>query len=198
MSFVVQMQDCVRVDVLDKQRAFRFFRRLVNYAPYKADSVRLKYDQFVDYQACDSALECHRDYLLLDNLYVQVLTLKEPPSQTFAHLLRSLQDIPCNFIIASEWKRESNEAVRKLIDSKRRHFHTATTSLLPYLTANGQTAPKDMLIDNSAVALVHELGSCLEEMEVKGRYFGQFSMTVILYGPELAALKRSAAECYKV
>jgi type IV secretion system protein TrbE len=198
MSFVVQMQDCVRVDVLDKERAFRFFRRLVNYSTHKAESVRLKYDQFVDYQACDSVLECHRDHLRLDDLYVQVLTLKEPPSQTFANLFRSLQEITCNFIIASEWKRESNGAVRKLIESKRRHFHTAKTSLLPYLTANGQTAPTDMLVDNSAVALVHELGSCLEEMEVKGSYFGQFSMTVILYGPELAALKRSAAECYKV
>ena len=43
-SFVVQLPDVVRARVLDKQGAYRFLRRLVNYAPYKAKAVRLKYD----------------------------------------------------------------------------------------------------------------------------------------------------------
>jgi integrase len=59
MNFVVQMPDSLKVKVLDKQQAFRFLRRLVNYEPYKADHVGLKYDSYVDFQACDSTLECY-------------------------------------------------------------------------------------------------------------------------------------------
>jgi len=59
------MPDAIRVQVLDKERAYRFLRSLVNYAPYKVEGVRLKHDRYVDFQACDSALECHRDHLRL-------------------------------------------------------------------------------------------------------------------------------------
>jgi type IV secretion system protein TrbE len=198
MSFVVQLQDTIHVDVLDKQRAYRFLRQLLNYTAFKVDGMRLKYDSFVDFQACDSALECYPDHLRLDDFYVEVLTLKEPPAQTFAHLLRDLQEIPCNYIIASEWKRENNLTMRRLIQSKRRHFHNSKASILNYLPSSAPSAPKEMLVDDSAVALVGELGSCLEEIEVKGHAFGQFSMTVVLHDQDRARLKRSVAECFKV
>jgi len=198
MNFVVQLPDALHVRVLDKQQAFRFLRRLLNYTPYKADGVRLKYDTFVDFQACGSTLECQRDHLRLDEFYVQALTLKEPPAQTFAHLLRSLQDIPCNVIIASEWKRETNLAMRKRIQSKRRHFHNSKSSMMNYLSSSSQSGPRDMLIDDSAVAHIAELGACLEELEVKGRSFGQFSMTAVFYHEDQPTLKRAVAECFKV
>jgi type IV secretion system protein VirB4 len=156
-SFVIQLPENVDAAVIDKQRAFQFLRGLVNYDPHKITGLPLKYDRFVDFQACDSALECHTNHLRLDDFYVQVLSLKEPPSQTFAHMLRGLQEIPCNYIIANEWKRESNLAMRKLIQSKRRHFHNAKSSLMNYLPTGAQTtAPKDMLIDDSAVAVVND------------------------------------------
>ena len=43
-------------------------------------------DRFVDFQACDSALECHRDHLRLDDYYAQVLSLTEPPAETFERM----------------------------------------------------------------------------------------------------------------
>ncbi len=197
-SFVTQLQDVVPVEVLDKERSFRFFRRLLNYTPVKAETVGLKYDSYVDFQACDSTLECHRDHLRLDDDYVEVLTLKEPPAHTFAHLLRGLLEIPSNFILASEWKRESNVKMRRLIQSKRRHFHNSKSSLMNYVSSTSQAAPKDMLIDDAAVAMVGDLGHCLEEMEVNGRTFGEFALTLVLYDPKRAALKCSVAECFKV
>src|SRR5205823_4472556 len=42
------------------------------------------------------------------------------------------------------------------------------------------------------------LGGCLEEMEVHGRYFGEFSLTVVLYSEDPAALRRAVAQCFKV
>ena len=199
-QFAVQLGDLMSVEILDSQKAFRFFRKLLNYAPFKVEGVRLKYPRFVDYQLCGSALECHREFLRLDDYFVQVLTLKEPPARTFANMLRGLAEIPGNSLVASEWKRENALAMRRLIQSKRRHFHNSKASLLNYLNAGkeGSGAQPDMLIDDSAVALVANLGSCLEEIEVQGRSFGEFSMTVALYGKDEAALRRSAAQCFKV
>jgi type IV secretion/conjugal transfer VirB4 family ATPase len=198
MSFIVQLQDVIHIEALDKQRGFNFLRQLLNYTPYKVDGVRLKYDQFVDFQACDSALECHRDHLRLDDYYVEALSLKEPPAQTFAHLLRGLQELPCEYVIASEWKRETNLQVRKLIQSKRRHFYNLKTSLLTHLTAGSQAAPKDMLIDDAAVAQVADLGRCLQELEANGRTFGRFSMTIVLYAKDRAQVRRAVAEAFKI
>jgi type IV secretion/conjugal transfer VirB4 family ATPase len=198
MSFVVQLPDEIHATILDKQQAFAFVRRLLNYAPYKADSIRLKYDRFVDYQACDSALECYPDHLRLDNFYVRVLTLKEPPGQTFAHLLGGLEKIPCNFVIASEWKRESAAKMRSLIQAKRRHFHNSKSSFANYLAGNGSSSPANMLIDDSAVGVVAELGACLQEIDLQGHAFGECSMTALFYSEDDATVRRALAECFKV
>lgn len=195
-SFVTQLRDVVEIEILDSQRAFHVLRRLLNYAPFKVDGIRLKYGSFVDFQACGSAVECHREHLRLDDDYVQVLTLKEPPARTFAHMLRGLAEIPSHFVIATEWKRESSLKMRRQIQSKRRHYHNVKTSLATQLSTSG--APHDRLVDDGAVALVAELGGCLEEMEVHGRYFGQFSMTLALYDKDSAVLRGSVAQAFKV
>jgi len=195
-SFVVQLEDSVKPVLLDKQEAFAFFRRLLNFAPYKAMG-SIKYDLFVDYQLCNSSLECYPDHLRLGEHYVKIMTLKEPPARTRAHMLRALAGIPSNYIITSEWKPESNGAVRRLIQSKRRHFHNAKKSMLNYaVTSSAPVA--DTLIDDGAVAMVQSLGQCLEELEIKGNGFGQYSLTLALYDTDLARLKRSVAECCKV
>jgi ATP-dependent Clp protease ATP-binding subunit ClpA len=54
------------------------------------------------------------------------------------------------------------------------------------------------LLEKGEVGMVGDLGHCLEEMEVNGRTFGEFALTLVLYDSERAALKRSVAECFKV
>ena len=196
-AFVIQLRNSVPIQILDTDRGYRLLRRLLNYAPHKAETVGLNYDLFVDFQACDSLLECHRDHLRLDNHFVQLLTVKEPPSQTFAHIFRALQEIPANFIIASEWMRENNWKSRQVIQSKRRHFNNTKTSLSAQASTT-PTAPGDVLVDDAAVANVSELGACLTEIEVHGNYFGEFSMTVVLYDEDRSKLRRSVAEVSKV
>jgi len=195
-SFVVQLRDPLGVELLDKAAAFGFFRRLLNVAPHKLHS-RLKYDLHLDYFACDSTLECHRDHLRLDDYFVEVVSLKEPPAQTFAHLLAALEEVPANFVVATEWKRESNLAARKEINSKRRHFHNSKASLTNYFS-DTPLNPQEMLIDDGAAGLVADLGGCLREIEVNGNYFGKFSLTIVLYDLDRARLKRAVAECFKV
>ena len=195
-AFVLQLEDTVHPRVLPKREAFTFFRRLVNYAPAKADGVRLREDAFLDFDVCESALECHRTHLRLDDAYVRVVTLKEPPTQTFPHLFQALYEIPSNLLLVSEWQREGQAAVRREIHAKRRHFHNAKVSLANYVTESS-TAPADLLVDDSAAALVRDLGACLTELTLHGRYFGQYTMTVVLYDRDPLALERSVAACTK-
>ena len=198
-SFVIQLNDYVPLRILEKTDAFRFFRKLLNFSQTKADSVSLQHNTFLDYFVCDSALECHRGHLRLDDFYVKVLTLKEPPAKTSPNLFRQLQELNSQFVIVCEFKREDNFRMRKLIQSKRRHFHNSKTSVLSYVNLNSAPqTPDQMLIDDSATAMVADLGACLTEMEVKSNYFGQFSFTVVLYDRDLQRLDKSVAEAFKV
>lgn len=191
-----QLEDAIGIEILSRADAFQFFRRLLNFSPKKLSN-RIKYDIHLDHFACDSTLECHRDHLRLDNYYVEVLALKEPPSQTFANILQGLQDMQANFIIASEWKRETNLAARREIQSKRRHFHNSKTSLTNYVSDTPVDSTQ-MLVDDGAAALVTDLGGCLREIEVNGNYFGKFSLVIVLYDLDRVKLQRAAAECFKV
>ena len=117
-----------------KPRPFRSSDRLLNYDLHKAHAIRCHHDTFLDFDLCDSALECHRTHLRLDDYHVRVLTLKEPPAHTFAHLFQALYEIPSNLILVNEWQREGQGAVRREIHAKRRHFHNAKVSLTNYVT----------------------------------------------------------------
>src|SRR5207247_3964673 len=175
--------------ILSKTDAFTFFRRLLNYAPEKADGTQLREDAFLDYDTCDSALECHRAHLRLDDHYVRVLTLKEPPAHTFPLLFQALYEIPSNLVLVSEWQREGQGAVRREIHAKRRHFHNAKVSLTSYV-GDPTTIHGDLLVDDSATAVVRDLGAALTELTLQGRYFGQYTLTVVLYDRDPAVLER--------
>lgn len=196
-SFCLQLADSVNPSIANKHEAFALFRRLLNYASEKADRVALKHDAFLDYYAADSALECHRGFLRLDDHYIRVLTLKEPPSRTFVGTLRALYGVPAEFIAVTEWQREGQGPMRKSIQSKRRHFHNAKTSLLNYVQIAPPTS-EEMLIDEGASAVVADLGACLRDLELHGHYFGSFSLTLVLFDTDAERLDSGVAECVKV
>jgi type IV secretion/conjugal transfer VirB4 family ATPase len=116
--------------------------------------------------------------------------------RTFPQMLRSLAQIACNYIVATEWKPETSQQIRKLIQQKRRHFHNSKASLVNYLNTQGPAA-HDVLLDDGAAAMVTSLGMCLEEIELHGRAFGEFSLTLVLYSPDLATLRHSVAQSSK-
>lgn len=198
-SFAIQLGDIIETVILDKRGSYRFFRRLLNYLRDRAELTNLKYDTFIDYFAANEPLECHRDHLCLGDRYVKVMTLKDPPVQTSANLIRVLSELPANFIACSEWSREGNYAMRKRIQAARRHHHNSKFSLLSQVhsSRDRQLPASEMLKDDSREALVAELGSCLTEMEVRGNHFGQFSLTVVLHARERAELERNVAQCFK-
>jgi type IV secretion system protein VirB4 len=195
-TFLAQTRAAANAVLLDKTEAFRLFRRLLNYSRETADVALLDEDRFVDYAAAGSSLECHRGHLRLHDTFVRVLTVKQPPRQTFAHMLQPLYELPANVVLCSTWRAEEQDQTRRTIQSKRRHHHNRKSSLTNYL-GNAPAAPGEMLIDDAAVALVDDLGGCLKEIDLHGRRFGQWSMTAVLYDPDPAVLEQQVRDCSK-
>lgn len=196
-SFILQVSDFVRVDLLPKQDAFRILKRTLNFSPQKLQLARLKHDTFLDYYLCESHLECHRGHLRIDDYYVKVLTLKEPSAQSFPLIFKSLLEIQANFHIVTEWKKEDSGKTRKAIQSKRRHFHNTKRSLASHLNVSDAPAT-DVLVDDSKEAQVRELGESIKQLEIEGNYFGHFSLSVVIYDLDPAKVETACAEFYKV
>ncbi len=195
-AFTTQLADVVAPALLSKADAFQVLRRLLNYAPHKAAATTLKYDTHLDVFVTDSAVDCYRDHLEVDGYAVKVLTMKDPPAKTFAHLLQDLYRVPSTFIACLEWQRRSNASMRGDVHARRRHAFNQRVALINYLSP--QTRPEEMLVDESASATVHELGQALTDMEVHGHVFGLASFTVVLYDRDTRRLDRSVADCIKV
>jgi type IV secretion system protein TrbE len=196
-SFRTHVRDFVSVRILEKDEAFVVLKRTLNFDPLKLDTAKLKHDAFLDYYLCESHLECHRTHLRLDDYFVKVLTLKEPSAHTFPLLLKGLLDVRANYHVVTEWKKEEPGKTRRAIQAKRRHFHNTKRSFFSQVNLNDAPA-QDTLLDDAKESQVRELGKGIEEIELRGNYFGQFSLTVVIYDRDLAAVERAAAEVYKV
>ena len=196
-SFILQVSDFLTVRLLDKQEAFRILKKTLNFAPEKLELATLKHDTFLDYYLCESHLECHRGHLRLDDFYVRVLTLKEPSAQSFPLIFKRLLEVQANYYVVTEWKKEDAGKTRRIIQAKRRHFHNTKRSFVSQVNLN-DAAPQDVLLDDSKESQVRELGEGIKEIELHGNYFGQFSLTVVIYDLDLAKVDRACAEFYKV
>ena len=196
-SFRTHISDFVGSRILGKQEAFTVLKRTLNFDPQKLSAAKLKHDTFLDYYLCESHLECHRGYLRVDEDYVKVLTLKEPSAHTFPLLLKGLLDVRANYHVVTEWKKEEPGKTRRGIQAKRRHFHNTKRSFFSQVNLNDGPA-QDVLLDDAKESQVRELGKGIEEIELHGNYFGLFSLTVVIYDRDLAAVESAAADFYKV
>ncbi|MEW5980405.1 MAG: DUF87 domain-containing protein, partial [Acidobacteriota bacterium] len=198
-SFITQLSDLCPLRRLHKDEAFRFLKRLLNFAPHKVDHARLKHDCFLDYYLPDSTLECHRGYLQLDDYFVKVLTLKEPSSQSFPLIFKSLLEVEASFILCSEWHPQDSSRIQKGIQGRRRHYHNSKMSLFSQLGQPEQSLSKDdFLVDESKESLIQELGEANQEIVIQGHTFGEFSLTGVLYDRDLVQIDRAIATFSKI
>src|SRR6185437_1800574 len=195
--FLQNTNDFLGAELLDAESTFRLFHRLLNVDPDKRAIGALRDSRYLDFQLCDSDLECHRDHLRLGDSRLRVLTLKQPPSQTFPVILRKLLEVRANFHVVSEWRVEPPTKTRKDLQSKRRHYHNSKTSILSHLNTADQKYEPDLLVDDSKEALIAELGQCLTAIEMGGVRFGEFSLTLVVHDRELAAIERAEGELMK-
>jgi type IV secretion system protein VirB4 len=191
-TFVIQLVDLAGIRILNKQQAFSMLRRLVNVADYKLGGPALKYDTHLDYFICDSTLAAHPDCLMIDDYYVRLATLKEPPSYSRALILQNLTKIHCNYHLVTEWHPIDNNDARGRINSARRHFHQQKMGLVASASDDQSMA----LVDDSKYALVAGLSECLVELD-NGNYFGEYALTVVVYDKDRAVVDAAMAGVYK-
>jgi type IV secretory pathway VirB4 component len=196
-SFILQVSDFLLVRMLDKQEAFRVLKRTLNFRPEKLELAKLKYDTFLDYYLPESPIECHRGFLRVDDYHVKVLTLKEPSAQSFPLIFKRLLEVEANYYVVTEWKKEDSGKIRRTIQTKRRHFHNTKRSFASQVSLN-DAPTQDVLLDDSKESQVRELGDGINEIELHGNYFGQFSLTIVIYDLDLAKVNRACADFYKV
>jgi type IV secretory pathway VirB4 component len=150
----------------------------------------------LDYQIGDAHIECHRDHLRVDDQCVRVLTLRVPPAHTSALVLERIYEIPVPFILCLEWRPAAADMTRRRIRSAQRHHHNARVSFLTYLQSEAPQ-PYEVLVDDSATALVQQLGQALTDLEVHARVFGLCALSIVLHAGNLAELDRAGAEVTK-
>jgi type IV secretion/conjugal transfer VirB4 family ATPase len=196
-SFILQVSDFLTVRMLDKQEAFRVLKRTLNFHPDKLELAKLKHDTFLDYYLPESPIECHRGFLRVDDYFVKVLTLKEPSAQSFPLIFKRLLEVEANYYVVTEWKKEDSGKMRRVIQTKRRHFHNTKRSFASQVSLN-DAPTQDVLLDDSKESQVRELGEGIKEIELHGNYFGQFSLTVVIYDLDMAKVDRACADFYKV
>src|SRR6185312_14687964 len=108
-------------------------------------------------------------------------------------------EVQANFVVTTEWRKEEPDKSRSRIHSRRRHFHNTKRSLSSYLNTSGAaSSAEDSLVDDSKEAQIQSLGQALKELEVNGNYFGEFSLTVLIYDLNLSKVEAGCAEFYKV
>jgi type IV secretion/conjugal transfer VirB4 family ATPase len=197
-AFLLQVGDFVSSRIVLKDEAFRFLKQILNFSPLKTQNARLKHDTFLDYYLCESHLECHRGFLRVDDYYLKALTLKEPTSQSFPLIFRKLLEVEANYFICTEWLKQDPTKSRSFIHSRRRHFHNTKQSFASYVSSSDEPQGReDTLVDESKEAQIRDLGGALKELEIKGNYFGHYSLTVVIYDEDLAKVENACAEFYK-
>jgi type IV secretion system protein VirB4 len=203
-ALVLQLRDAVPMCIADKHGAYAFLRCLLNYDPIVADSVPLKYDEYLDYFGADSSIEGHRGFLRIGDHYTRVLTLKDPPATTAPDLLRSLRELPAECVICTEWRAVEPHDARQLVTKKIAHFHRSkyvvnimATVMSAFSTNRQQERPEDMQQDESATAMESQLGELLADVETSGAQIGEFALTVIVHDTDQQQLGKATAEAFK-
>jgi type IV secretion system protein TrbE len=193
-SFMQQLEDLVRIELLPAKDAFSVLYRTLNFDHWRRENAKLLSPEGLDVQLCDTEIEAHRGYLRAGDQFIKVLTLKDPPSETWSLILRDLLEIKASFTIVTEWQAVDNGKARKLIQSRRRHFHNSKTSFMSNLSLSEHKGPADELIDDSKQAAVSDLGECLTAIAHDGKYFGEFSLSCVLHSTSLKGLDRVVPE----
>ncbi|MGD0793616.1 MAG: hypothetical protein ABR920_17785 [Terriglobales bacterium] len=192
-AFARQLADFMQIEVLDRQRQFTFFRRLLNYDDWRVAG-KPQSTQFLDYQVVNSNIEAERDHLRVGDHMVRVLTMKEAVTETRPLALDALLKIPANFRVITEWTPLAADKARKEVNKRRRHFNMSKTGFVSQMGNDAtKTNPRDVLVDESKQADIENLGDCLRVLG-DGQSLGDFSLTIILYGRSKSELEQLGAE----
>ena len=192
-TFMRQLSDLMRIEVLDQDGQLTFFRRLLNYDAWRIAG-KPQNTQFLDYQVVNSSIEAERDHLRVGDHSVRVLTMKEVIGETRPLVLDQLLKIPGNFYVVTEWTPLSMNKARKEITKRRRHFNVTKTSFVSQVGNDSTNInPRDVLVDESKQHDIENLGDCLRALG-DGQSLGDFSLTIVMYATTKGELDQLVGE----
>jgi type IV secretion system protein TrbE len=190
-NFSRQLADLVAIETQGKEASFTFFRRLVNFNEWRIAG-KPRADQFLDYQVVNSDIEAERDHLRVGDHTVRVLTMKEAIGETRPLVLDQIFKISANFYVVTEWTPASMAKARKEVNARRRHFNIAKSGFISQVR-DDKIPQRDQLIDESKQADIEDLGDCLRALG-SGQSLGDFSLSIVLFDRDRAALDRQIGE----
>ena len=198
-SIAQQLEKVVAPKRLGKAGTLHFLRKLTNLTDWKQQVYGEPQDFHLDQQACVSSLETWPRFLRQDDYYLKYMSMVEQPGRTGPYLLRDLLAINCNLTICVEWAPQSNDKVFKFIKKVRRHHHLAKTSMVTSVNLDeGPKRPDEVLVDTSKTTVVGLLNDALEQIEVKGNFYGKHAITVALYHQDESHLLYACAKVAEV
>ena len=198
-SIAQQLEKVVAPKRLNKAGTLHFLRKLTNLTDWKQQVYGEPQDFHLDQQICVSSLETWPRFLRQDDYYIKYMSMSEQPMRTGAYLLRDLLAINCNFTICVEWAPKSNDKVYKFIKKARRHHHIAKTSMVTSVNLDeGPKRPDEVLVDSSKTTVVGLLNDALEQIEVKGNFYGKHAITVALYHQDESHLRYACSKVAEV
>jgi type IV secretion system protein VirB4 len=197
-SFRQIVGDALPAEVLEEREARLFLRGLVNYDPAHASAFQCVPGDELSYTTLDSQIDIHSDHLRVNDYAVKAVGLKNLPASTQPNLLQELLAIPCDLIVCSEWKPQSNLRMRRVIRSKQTSFDALLVNVVA-LAVHGRGVPKSELPRKHEVEAHYDsLGECMKEIENRGNHFGAYCCTVILLGKSLDRVREGFSSVVKV
>jgi hypothetical protein len=119
--------------------------------------------------------------------------MKEAITETRPLVLDALLKIPANFYVVTEWTPLPADKARKEVNKRRHHFNMSKTGFVSQMGNDAtKTNPRDVLVDESKQADIENLGDCLRALG-DGQSLGDFSLTIVLFGPSRADMRARLA-----
>ena len=182
-SYASALGSLLGITVLDKYGIFEHLCLLTH--PDGELIPRLKYDAHLDYFAANAEVQQRSDYLDWGDYKARVFALKEEPSATFAHMLRSLLKIEGNLTLAYEWKQESNLTMTRLLRGKRERT---------WAQRFGATKKAEFAIaDKASSEKAEHLNDALAQIQAEGNHFGHFSLIAVLFDRDAERLRQAVS-----
>ena len=112
--------------------------------------------------------------------------------------LDAVLKIPANFYVVTEWTPLPMDRARREVNKRRRHLNISKTGFVSQMGNDVvKTNPRDVLVDESKQADIENLADCLRCLG-EGQSLGEFSLTIVLYGPSHADLESLVGEFARV
>lgn len=194
-AFIDETRSLLDAKLMAKRDVFRFLRRLGNLTDASAFALEWTPDECIDHFVMDSSLTCERDGLRIGGESVQILSTKQPLSDTSPNLMREVFESKCGVIVCLDYKRVTIQEANTVVTNAKNHFEKASyletvMGFVRLIMAKGQT--EKLPPDAAAQKLADEASEVLKRL-ASGDSLGHCSTTVLLHSPDASQVREAAA-----